>query len=116
MNKIVPFTKFTQAKKAADFPFLSEVSVVLNQKGTPQGFVFGRDSFISFLETMDAEFEEKVSDPKKAYHNPAGRLIDLIEETLTVDPRLVKDLKTSAQETKQSEWISLEDVKQSLHV
>ncbi len=92
MNKLVPFKKFT--KKSESFN-LSDTSVMVDKKGVPLGFVFGRDSFISFLEYIDSEFEKRVEDPKVAYDNPAGRLIDLIESKLPLNPKFVKDLKSS---------------------
>lgn len=113
MNKLIPFAKFS--KKRGKLSFLSKTSVVIDEKGIPVGFMFGRDSFISFLEHIDAEFEKKVKDQKKAFANPAGKLIDLIEETLPVNPRFVHDLKSSLAKTKQSDWISLEDVVSALH-
>ncbi|MEK7570804.1 MAG: hypothetical protein AAB553_00885 [Patescibacteria group bacterium] len=116
MNKAIPFTKFTGEKKIKEFPFLSQVSVVTDQKGTPAGFAFGRDAFISLLTAMDDSFEESVSNQKKAYANPAGKLIDLIEEKLTVQADFVKELRVSAKETQDSEWIPLDEVVRSLHV
>jgi len=80
------------------------------------GFVFGRDAFISLLEHFDQEFEKKVGDVKKAYDNPAGKLIDLIEEHLPLNPDFVRNLKSTLAKTKKSDWISLEDVSRSLHV
>lgn len=113
MTKLIPFSRF--AKKAARFN-LSGTSVVVNEKGTPLGFVFGRDSFISFLERIDEEFEKRVTNPKLAYDNPAGNLIDLIEERLPLNPKFIKDLKISISETKKLDWVSLDEIRQSLNV
>lgn len=101
MTKLVPFTKF--AKKTDKFPILSEISVVVNEGGIPLGFVFGRDSFVSFLEHIDEQFEKKVDDPEKAFDNPAGRLIDLIEERLPLNPRFARELKETLKKTKKSD-------------
>lgn len=114
MNKLIPFAQFS--KKAKEMHLLSDTSIVVNDMRVPLGFVFGRDSFISFLEHMDGEFEKKVNDPKKAFENPAGRLIDLIEEQLSVNPHFVKALKKSIAETKKSNWIPFSEVVRSLHV
>ena len=114
MNKLIPFAKFS--KKAKKLHFLSNTSIVINGKGLPLGFVFGRDAFISFLEHIDEEFEKKVDDPKRAFNNPAGRLIDLIEEKLSVNPNFVKELKRSITETKRPKWIPFDEVIRSLHV
>ena len=114
MNKLIPFAKFSG--KAKKISFLSNASVVVDRKGVPLGFVFGRDSFISFLEHIDGEFEKKVDDPKKAFDNPAGKLIDLIEERLPINPKFIKDLKSSIAEVKKNNWIPFERVAQLLHV
>jgi hypothetical protein len=114
MNKLIPFVKFS--KKAKGNSFLSNTSVIVDKKGIPLGFVFGRDSFISFLEHIDEEFDRKVKDPKKAFNNPAGKLIDLIEESLPLNPKFVKELKSSLVRTKRSDWVPFEQITKSLHV
>lgn len=114
MNKLVPFRQFS--KKANRLSFLSNTSVVVDKKGHPLGFVFGRDAFISLLEHIDAEFEKNVMDPKQAYNNPAGKLIDIIEEKMPLNPAFVKSLKSSVSKTKKSDWIPFEDVLRFLHV
>lgn len=114
MNKLIPFTKFV--KKTNKQPFSSNTSVVVDKNGIPLGFVFGRDSFISFLESIDAQFEEKVKDPKKAFDNPAGKLIDMIEEKLTINPDFAKELKKILKNRKKTDWIPIEEVMNVLHV
>lgn len=114
MNKLVPFTKFTQP--TGKLSFLSKTSVIVDKEGVPLGFVFGRDSFISLCTIIDEEFEKRIKDPKKAFDNPAGRLIDLIEEKLPLNPNFVKDLRSSIAKTKKSDWIPLEQIKRSLNV
>ena len=99
MNKLVPFAKFSKKNTP-----LSGVSVVVNQKNVPLGFVFGRDSFISLCTVFDEEFEKRVNNPQKAYNNLAGKLIDLIEEKLPINPKFVKDLKTSISDAKKTRW------------
>jgi len=113
MNKLVPFKKFS---KQADKFNLSDTSVMVDKTGIPLGFVFGRDSFISFLEYIDNEFEKRIEDPKLAYDNPAGKLIDLIETKLPLNPKFVKDLKSSISKTRKSDWISLDEISYSLNV
>ena len=113
MKKLIPFAKFS--KKAARLSFLSNTSVVVDNKDVPLGFVFGRDAFISLLEHIDNEFA-KLSDQKKAFNNPAGKLIDLIEEKLPLNPDFVKELKLSITKTKNSDWIPFSEVIRSLHV
>lgn len=113
MSKLISFKKFS--KKASKINYLANTSVVMDNK-VPVGFVFGRDSFISFLQHIDDEFEKKVKDPKKAFNNPAGRLIDLIEERLPLNPRFVKDLKSSILRDKKSKTISLGKLVRALNV
>lgn len=114
MNKIIPFSRFIKSGKGVGS--LSNTSVVVDEKNVPLGFVFGRDSFISLCTVLDNEFEKLVTDPKKAYDNPAGRLIDLIEEKLPINPDFTKGLKLSIKNAKKSGWISLEEVIRTLHV
>ena len=114
MNKLVPFGKFV--KIPTKLSFLSSTSVVVDKKGAPLGFVFGRDSFITFLQHIDSEFEKTAKRKELAFHNPAGKLIDLIEDRLPVNPRFVEDLKQSLHNAEKSGWISFEDIKKSLNV
>ncbi len=108
MNKLIPFSTFAKSS------LLSNTSVVVGETGTPIGFVFGRDAFISLLTTIDGEFEKKVKNPKQAASNPAGKLIDLIEENLPIDPAFIKKITTArAQETA---WIPFDKVVKALHV
>lgn len=47
--KIIALAKFTKIKS---MPYLSETSVIVDEKKIPLGFVFGRDAFITMLEHM----------------------------------------------------------------
>jgi hypothetical protein len=114
MNKLIPFNKFS--KNTKKIPSLSHTSVVVDEKGNPLGFVFGRDSFISLLENFDEAFEQTAKNQKQAYENPAGKLIDLIEEKLPLNPDFVKKLKTTVNKTKKQELIPLEEIMRTLHV
>lgn len=111
MNKLVPLSKFSE--KAGK---LTKAAVLVDEKGTPLGFTFGRDSFISFLQFFDDEFEKRVENPKKAYNNPAGRLIDLIEEKLPVKSKFISDIKEAKKEAKKTGWVNFEEIEQSLNV
>lgn len=112
MAKIVPFSKLIKHKMSE----LSELSVIVDNKNVPLGFVFGRDSFIAFLEHMDDEFEKRTVDKKKAYDNPAGKLIDLIEEKLPVNKKFILELRDSVADAKKEGWVPLDEVLRSLHV
>lgn len=114
MNNLIPFASFS--KKAKKLQFISDTSIVINERRVPLGFVFGRDAFIAFLEHIDEQFEKKVDDPKRAFDNPAGRLIDLIEEKLSVNPNFVKKLKKSIATMNKSDWIPFKEVMKSLNV
>jgi hypothetical protein len=108
MNKVVPFNTFAKSS------LLSNTSVVVNADNIPLGFVFGRDAFISLLTTMDETFENKVKNSKQAFNNPAGKLIDLIEEKLPISLDLMAEIDTK--KSKQTTWIPLKKVVQTLHV
>lgn len=114
MNKLVPLSKLS--KLTGKLSFLSQSSVVVDKVGVPLGFVFGRDSFISLLEMVDSEFEKKVKDQKIAFDNPAGKLIDLIEEKLPVNKKFALSLKKSISSTKKDGWIPFEKVIRTLNV
>lgn len=113
MHKLVPFTQFVQEDR--DSQALSHFSVVIDTKAVPKGFFFGVDAFISFLEYIDGQFEKKIKDKRKAFDNPAGKLIDLIETQLPLRSELVNDLKESLQ-LKKSELIAFKEIVKSLHV
>ena len=112
MTNIIPLSKL--AKGIDKNIFSKDSSVVINKNGTPLGFMFGRDSFIVFLQYIDDQFEIKIKDYKKAFKNPAGELIDLIEEKLKLNPEFVKKLKLTVKDTKQ--WIPIKDIMKYFHV
>lgn len=112
-NKLVPVSRvFPKKNDLADF---SAVSVVVDEHDVPHGFVFGRESFISFLQALDDEFETQSSSEEAAHNNMAGRLIDMIEERLPMKKSFVQDLKRSVKATKNTDWIPFDDVIQSVH-
>jgi len=112
MSKLISLAQFSKDFRKLS---LSDVSVIVNEEKVPLGFVFGRDSFISFLESLDNQFEKNVKNEKVAFNNSAGKLIDLIEEKLPINPKFVEDLKSSIKKTKKSELISLEEIERSLN-
>jgi hypothetical protein len=114
MNKLIPISKFSRLSER--FSFLANTLVVVDKKGVPLGFVFGRDAFVSLLETIDTEFEEKVKNKRLAFSNPAGRLIDLIEEKLPVNPNFATDLKTAILSAKKKGWIPFDEIMRTLNV
>lgn len=114
MNQIVPFGKISRLN--GEKKLLEKASVVVSPTGVPVGFVFGRDSFITLLSKIDEQFEQKVVDPQKAFDNFAGRIIDLIEESLPVKKSFLSDLKISITEAKKVGWVPLADLKRTLNV
>lgn len=95
---------------------MADASVVMDYHGSPLGFFFGRDTFISLMTVIDEQFEKKMTSGKDAYTNAAGKIIDLIEEKLTINPKFAKDLQISLDEAKKNGWVSFDDVKKALHV
>lgn len=114
MDKIVPFNKISNLN--GEKRLLAGMSVVVNKKGTPMGFVFGRDSFITLLSQIDEQFENNVFDQKKAFDNFAGRIIDIIEEKLPIRKSFLAGMKISISEAKKTGWIPLTDLKHALNV
>lgn len=113
MNKLIPFKKFSNKAEKLN---LSDISVVVDDKNIPLGFVFGRESFISLCTIIDTAFEKGVNDSKKAFDNPAGKIIDLIEEKLPVNPKFTSSLKSSIKGAENTRWIPFEEVMHSLNV
>lgn len=113
MNKLIPFKKFS---KKAHLPVSSGTSVMVDEKGIPLEFIFGRDAFISFLEYIDNEFEKNITNPDIAFNNPAGKLIDLIEAKLPVKPKFIKEVKEARAKAKKTGWINFDKIEQSLNV
>ncbi|MCL4389859.1 MAG: hypothetical protein M1484_00760 [Patescibacteria group bacterium] len=114
MNKLVSLSKFSGSGKK--LPMLSDASVVVDERGIPLGFFFGRDSLISLLSKIDEQFENKVGNQRLAYDNYAGRIIDLIEEKLPVRPEFVDDLKRSIADAKKQGWVSMNELRSTLNV
>lgn len=114
MNKLVPFHQLSFVKK--DLAPLSNTSVVVDDHGNPLGFFFGRDTFISLMTIIDEQFEKNVTSTKAAYANPAGKIIDLIEQKLPVNPKFTKELEVSLAEARKNGWVSFDEVKKALHV
>jgi hypothetical protein len=114
MTKLISFSKISR-KLSTKIP-LERASIVVDDKGNTQGLVFGRDALISFLEYLDEEFEKRVPDPQKAFDNPAGKLIDVIEENLPLNPVFVNELKKAIKATKSQNWVSLAEIKRILNV
>jgi hypothetical protein len=115
MNKLVPFTKFSNSDLKTK-NLLGNASVVVDKRGVPLGFFFGRDTFVSLLTAIDEQFEKKARNAKEAYDNFAGRIIDLIEEKLPVNPSFIKDMETSITEARKKGWVSLQEVSKTLNI
>lgn len=111
--KIIALAKFT---KIESMPYLSETSVILDKNKNPLGFVFGRDAFITMLEHIDDEFEKRVTDQKKYFDNPAGKLIDAIESKLPLNENFVNKLKLIIATTDKSDYISIDEIMKNIHV
>ena len=114
MNKLVSFTKAVKLK--GNLSLLSDASIVIDDKKRPLGFFFGRDTFISLMTIVDEQFEDQVSDPKKAYDNYAGKIIDLIEQKLQVKKEFVKDLKVSIKEANKEGWLPMQEIQKLVNV
>ena len=85
VNKLIPFTQLSRVGGGRS---LSNASVVVDDRGVPVGFFFGRDTFISLMTTIDEQFEKRTGSVKEAYDNFAGEIIDLVEEKITVKTKI----------------------------
>jgi len=112
-TKIIALTKYAKIKS---MPYLAKTSIIMDKNNNPVGFLFGRDAFISFLEHIDEEFETRVTDPKKYFDNPAGKLIDAIEAKLPLNPTFINDLKLTINSTDKSKYIPIDDIIKHIHV
>lgn len=114
MNKLIPWTKFSKSNNRL-IPS-DGVSVIVDGKNTPLGFVFHRDSFISLLEKIDDEYEQKIGSPKLSSAGLAGKLIDLIEQNLAVNPKFAAELKQAIATAQKEGWIPFSEIEKSLNV
>lgn len=110
MNKLVPFSKFSRVDGGKQ-KLLSNASVVVDKKGLPLGFFFGRDSLISLMTIIDEQFEKSSSDSTLVFNNFAGKIIDLIEEKLPVKQSFISDLKESIEKAQKSGWVPLSQIR-----
>ena len=113
MNKLVPFSQFSKINTGQQ-SLLSNASVIVNGKGVPLGFFFGRDSFISLMTIIDEQFEKSASAKATIHDSVAGKIIDVIEEQLPLNPHFVSELRESIEEAKKSGWIPLSEIRESL--
>lgn len=113
MNKLIPFSRFTKVD-AGRRSLLADASVVVSDNQIPLGFFFGRDTFISLMTVIDEQFEKTAVSKRNAYDNFAGKIIDLIEEKLPVNPDFVSDLRESIKKAKSSGWVPLSEIRKSI--
>lgn len=113
MNKLIPFSRFTKVD-ADRRGLLADASVVVSDNRIPLGFFFGRDTFISLMTVIDEQFEKTAASKRNAYDNFAGKIIDLIEEKLPVDPNFVSDLRLSIKQAKENGWVPLSEIRKSI--
>jgi len=112
VNKLIPFTQLSRVGGGRS---LSNASVVVDDRGVPVGFFFGRDTFISLMTTIDEQFEKRTGSVKEAYDNFAGKIIDLVEEKLPVNPKFEKELSESIREAKEKGWVPFEQIKSTIN-
>ena len=108
MGKIIkwkqyaPFANIKLSKGA-------KIGIIVDKKNIPQGFVFNTKGFIELLSLID----EKLADilPEKHYYskktNPAGWLIDKIEEQLPIDKKFEESLEKLLEEAEKEDWLPL---------
>ncbi len=113
MNKLIPFSRFTKVD-VGHGGLLADASVVVSDNRMPLGFFFGRDAFISLMTVIDEQFEKAAASKRGVYDNFAGKIIDLIEEKLPVNPNFVSDLRRSIKQAKETGWVPLSEIRKSI--
>jgi hypothetical protein len=112
MNRLVPVKKFIGRDAKAN-KLIGQASVVMDDRGLPVGFFFGRDTFISLLTAIDEQFEKKSKNLREGYDNFAGRIIDVIEERLPVNPKFVREMESSILDAQKHGWVDISQITQT---
>ena len=88
--------------------------VLVDEKGSPRGFVFDTYSLWDLLCAMDEKYEESASAKKYVFKNPVGWLIDAIEAHLPINPKLAQKLKKGIEEAEKLGYIPFEKMQREL--
>ena len=96
----------------------SRAGVVLDRQGAPRLFIFDTPALLDVLSEIDEKLVDRL--PSAEYHskavNPAGWLIDTIEEKLPVSKGYADSLKSAIAEAKRKGWIPFEKIERELEL
>lgn len=115
MSDLIPFNQFIGTKHKLNRFIPKKGTFVVWAGDVPQGVVFDLDSFISFLGVLDTKFQDLSGDPVAGYNNPAGELIDAIEDRLPLKEEFIERMKKTHGRAK-GDWVPWKEVKKHLHV
>jgi hypothetical protein len=102
--------KYTDFLKDTSTIMQGKAYVMTDRKSHPVGFAFGREAFIQMLEKMDEYYQDAIPDQEKAYANPAGKLIDQIEDHIPLKENYVEELRDAVKSKDPKSWIPFDEM------
>ena len=113
--KFLPWSKVIP-KDAFPLEHGSRAGVIVDQKGSPQLFVFDTFALLDILSEIDDRLVDSIS--SEEYHskkaNPAGWLIDELESKMPLSPNFVNTLYKALAEARKKGWIPFSKIKREL--
>ena len=108
-EKIVP-------KSVLPIEKTSRAGVIVDRNGAPHFFIFDAFALLDVLSAIDDKLVDRLS--TEAYHsktiNPAGWLIDHIEERLPLNPVYIQSLRDAITDAQKKGWIPFNVIEQEL--
>lgn len=96
----------------------SRAGVVVDREDNPQLFIFDTSALLDVLSRIDEALVDRLS--PREYHskavNPAGWLIDEIEEKLPLKPEYIQSLKDAIDEAKKKGWVPFKKIERELEL
>ena len=96
----------------------SRAGIIVDREGKPQLFIFDTFALLDVLSRIDEALVDRLL--PREYHsktiNPAGWLIDELEEKLPLDPKYIKSLKDAIDEANKKGWVPFEKIEQELEL
>lgn len=95
-----------------------DAGAIVDKNGTPRFFIFDSFALLDVLSAIDEKLVDRLS--TEAYHsktiNPAGWLIDHIEERLPLTSAYVQTLRDAIAEAEEKGWIPFEIIEKDLNL
>lgn len=94
----------------------SQAGVVLDRAGAPRYFIFNTNALLDVLSEIDEPLADRFSsdDYYSKTTNPAGWLIDELEQKLPLSSDYVDSLKSAIGEAQKKGWISFRKIEAEL--